>query len=117
MAPWTADGVVSWGGRPVARTAAEACPRRRAHLTGAVGAVSVRRQVVAGGPTPAVPGRPGVAVATEAELDDGTGSVLLRWSGRDGVPGVVVGARLVVEGTVLADHGRPVLLNPLYRFA
>jgi len=57
-----------------------------------------------------------VAVATEAELDDGTGTVLLRWSGRDEVPGVVAGAGLMVEGTVLGDHGRPVLLNPLYRF-
>ncbi len=55
--------------------------------------------------------------ATDAELDDGTGTIVLRWVGRDRVPGVTVGASLAVEGTVLADRGRRVLLNPLYPFS
>jgi hypothetical protein len=102
MTGWMADGTEEWGGRPVARTVAAADSRRRAALTGTVRAVSVRS---------------GVGCATDAELDDGTGTIVLRWVGRDRVPGVTVGASLAVEGTVLADRGRRVLLNPLYRFS
>jgi hypothetical protein len=101
MSSWMADGTEEWGGRPVARTVGAADPRRRAALTGIVQRVSVRS---------------GVGGATEAELDDGTGSIVLRWVGRDRIPGVVVGASLTVEGTVLAERGRRVILNPLYRF-
>jgi hypothetical protein len=114
---WLADGVEEWGGRPVARTAAAAGSRRRAVLSGSIVAVAVRRRSVPGAASPKVPARSGVAVATEAELDDGTGQVTLRWVGRDHVPGVEAGTRLAVEGTVLDDRGRPVLLNPLYRFS
>ncbi len=99
MTGWMADGTEEWGGRPVARTVAAADPRRRAALTGTVRAVSARTD------------------ATDAELDDGTGRIVLRWVGRDRVPGVTVGASLAVEGTVLVDRGRRVLLNPLYRFS
>ena len=102
MTGWMADGTEEWGGRPVARTVAAADPRRRAVLTGTVRAVSVRS---------------GVGCATDATLDDSTGTIVLRWVGRDRVPGVAVGASLTVEGTVLADRGQWVLLNPLYRFS
>jgi hypothetical protein len=50
----------------------------------------------------------------EAELDDGTGVVVLRWPGRRWVTGVRCGAVLRVEGTVQPSWGRPVVLNPLY---
>jgi hypothetical protein len=106
---WLADGEATWGGRPVARTAAQALPRCRAVLSGRVRSVRVRRA------DPETPGRSGPCL--EAELDDGTGAVTLRWVGRNGIAGVAAGALMTVEGTVLADRGRHVLLNPLYRFA
>ncbi|HEX4082762.1 MAG TPA: hypothetical protein VHX40_07315 [Acidimicrobiales bacterium] len=116
MTGWMADGTEEWGGRPVARTIAAAGSRRRAALTGTVRAVGVRRRPRRAGPWPGERRCTALTVATEAELDDGTGTIVLRWVGRDGVPGIVVGASLAVEGTVLADRGRRVLLNPLYRF-
>jgi hypothetical protein len=50
----------------------------------------------------------------EADLDDGTGSLILRWTGRLNVPGIVPGAVVGVRGTALSDHGRLVVLNPWY---
>jgi hypothetical protein len=50
----------------------------------------------------------------EAELDDTTGTIVLRWLGRERITGIAVGASLGVEGTVLTDHGRNVVLNPHY---
>lgn len=99
MSGWLPDGESTWGGRPVAWVVADLVPRSRAVLSGRVEAVRVR-----------------VGPRFEAELDDGTGVVVLRWLGRDAIPGIVAGAQIVVEGTVFADRGRPVLLNPLYRF-
>ncbi|MFT0763204.1 OB-fold nucleic acid binding domain-containing protein [Actinomyces sp. F1_1611] len=40
-----------------------------------------------------------------AELSDGTGTIHLVWVGRDQVPGIVVGAHLVAEGTVGRNQG------------
>jgi len=97
---WLPDGESSWGGRPVVRAVADLQPRSRAVLSGRVRAVEVR-----------------IGPRFEVELDDGTGVVVLRWLGRDAVPGIEVGAEIVAEGTVLVDGGRPLLLNPLYRFA
>lgn len=99
MSGWLPDGEVAWGGRPVARTAARAAPRCRAVLTGRIRTVRVRQ--------------PGPSF--DAVLDDGTGTVTLRWLGRANVPGITAGAPVTVEGTVLAQRGRLVLLNPLYR--
>ena len=111
------EGAARWGGRPVARTAERVVPRGRAVLTGVVGTVAVRW--TADRPAPL---RTAGLVASggpclEAELSDGTGSVLLRWWGRRAITGVAEGAVLVAEGTVLMERGRPVLVNPLYRFA
>src|SRR5207247_1899490 len=36
----------------------------------------------------------------EAELFDGTGNVRVRWLGRESIPGVIPGTRMVVEGVV-----------------
>ncbi|MHB1582351.1 MAG: single stranded DNA-binding domain-containing protein [Acidimicrobiales bacterium] len=111
MSNWLPDGTTEWGGRPVARTVADALPRCRATVTGTLASVAVHR---------GMPGRPlgtGPGSWLGAVLDDGTGVLLLRWLGRHTVPGVEQGARLTVEGTVsCTSDGRPVLLNPLYRF-
>lgn len=102
MTGWLPEGTVQWGGHPVARTAAEVEPRRRAVLSGTIRSTRVGH---------------GSSSSFEAALDDGTGTVTLSWSGRCEVPGIVRGAVVRVEGTVLDRRGRLVLLNPLYRFA
>lgn len=112
MTGWLPEGAVEWQGRPVARRVADAVPRGRAVLMGVV------RHVVAHDPRqvrgPAGPsGRGG---SFDAVLDDGTGTIVARWVGRAAVPGVRLGVRLCVEGTVAQLHGGNVLLNPLYRF-
>ena len=109
MSGWLADGEATWGGRPVARTAADLEPRCRAVLRGRVQGVRVRHPPPGGGGS--------IGRCLEAELDDGTGVVCLRWLGRTGIPGIGAGTLLTAEGTVLADRGRLVLLNPRYRLA
>ncbi|MDA8315511.1 MAG: hypothetical protein ACP5PM_05300 [Acidimicrobiales bacterium] len=54
--------------------------------------------------------------ACDALLDDGTGTITLRWLGRTQVPGISTGTSVTVEGTVVDQHGLLVLLNPMYRF-
>jgi hypothetical protein len=101
VTPWLPEETSEWGGRPVARTVTEAVPRQRAVLSGWVRRVQERRS-----PTP----------ACDALLDDGTGTITLRWLGRAEVPGISAGASVTVQGTVVDHHGLLVLLNPLYRF-
>jgi hypothetical protein len=100
--PWLPEETSEWGGRPVARSIAEAVARQRAVLSGSVRSVQGHRI-----PTP----------HCDALLDDGTGTIVLRWLGRSQVPGISAGANVTVQGTVVDQHGRLVLLNPLYRFA
>lgn len=50
----------------------------------------------------------------EAELTDGTGSVALVWMGRRTIPGLDVGRRILVQGTLTVYGGRRVVLNPRY---
>ena len=112
MTGWLPEGTPQWGGRPVARTVTEAGPRSRVVVTGTVTHVTVHR--------PHALRSAGGAVArgctVDATVDDGTGAILVRWAGRDSVPGLLPGAALCVEGTACEVHGRLVVLNPLYRF-
>lgn len=48
------------------------------------------------------------------QLFDGTGSVDLVWLGRRSIAGISPGARLMVEGTVVAGRARPAIYNPSY---
>jgi hypothetical protein len=117
VSTWLPDGADRWGGRPVARSADRVRPRGRAVLTGVLGPVRVVRELVAPRPLRTAGLVPaGRGPWLEADLSDGTGTVTLRWWGRNAIAGVVEGAALVVEGTVLMDGARPVLVNPLYRF-
>ncbi len=43
-------------------------------------------------------------------------AILLLFLGRRSIPGVNVGARLRVDGTIGEDHGRLAILNPSYEF-
>ena len=56
-------------------------------------------------------------VRTDAELSDGTGTLVLRFIGRASVPGLVAGCRVVAQGTPGLVGGAVVMLNPLYSFA
>ncbi len=97
--PWLPDTATEWNGRPVARKVVDARPRCRAVLTGTVRAVEAHH-----------------GAALDAWLDDGSGTIVVRWLGREAVPGVTAGRRVRVEGTVGEAHGRLRILNPLYRF-
>ncbi|MGF1646849.1 MAG: OB-fold nucleic acid binding domain-containing protein [Kineosporiaceae bacterium] len=50
----------------------------------------------------------------EAELCDGTGTVLLVWLGRRRVPGLEPGRSLRVHGTITERDGQRVMYNPRY---
>jgi hypothetical protein len=56
-------------------------------------------------------------VRTDAVLGDGTGSLLVRFMGRSGVPGMVAGTLVVAEGTPGLVRGVLLMRNPLYSFA
>jgi len=56
-------------------------------------------------------------VRTDAVLVDDTGSLVLRFMGRAGVPGIVAGSRVVAEGTPALERGVLLMRNPLYSFA
>lgn len=53
----------------------------------------------------------------EAVLWDGTGEVLAVWMGRRHIPGLVLGARVVVEGILGKDRGTVRVVNPTFEFA
>jgi len=80
-------------------------PRRRCRIAGTVNSVQTYT-------------RPWVR--TDVAVGDGTGTVLLRFTGRDGVPGFRPGRRVTVEGTPrLAEadvESATIMLNPLYTF-
>jgi hypothetical protein len=75
--------------------------RRRCRIAGTVDSVTVRH-------------RPWLR--TDVELADATGSVILRFVGRDGLPGVAPGRCVIAEGTPARVGEATVFLNPLYGF-
>ncbi|QHO90793.1 nucleotide-binding protein [Actinomyces sp. 432] len=75
-------------------------PRRRAHVSGVLRAVTYR-------PASAKP-------VLVGQLDDGTGVVNLIWIGRRAIVGIEPGARLRAEGMVVSGRTRPSIYNPLY---
>ena len=91
-----------WGGRPVAGTIGETRPRQRLVAEGVVTELSTRQWAE-------VP-------ALVCVLDDGTGRVLLAFTGRQDLSGLVVGVRCRVEATAMPDpHGELLVLwNPRY---
>ena len=76
-------------------------PRRRATIAGKIRAVRSYER-----PFP----------RTDAEVDDGTGVVLLRFVGRSHVPGIEQGRRILADGTPGTEGNVLVMLNPLYSF-
>jgi hypothetical protein len=74
--------------------------RSRARVSGVVRSVTFR-------PREGVP-------ALEAELYDGSGTLVLVWLGRREIAGVVPGRRLKAEGLVCMVDGRRTVFNPGY---
>lgn len=111
MTGWLGDEVTEWQGRPVARQVRETELRARAVLVGEIRSVRAHPSRRVRSPAGASARGP----AFDAWLDDGTGTMLLRWT-RAVVPGVAPGVWLCAEGTVGLLLGGPGILNPLYRF-
>lgn len=55
-------------------------------------------------------------IRLDAILRDSTGQIVLRWLGREAIPGIEVGVSLRVTGTALAEGDHLVVLNPIYSF-
>ncbi|MGB3696539.1 MAG: OB-fold nucleic acid binding domain-containing protein [Gordonia sp. (in: high G+C Gram-positive bacteria)] len=49
-----------------------------------------------------------------AEFFDGTDTVILKWMGRNRIPGIEPGRRLTVRGRVANSDGMKVMYNPYY---
>jgi hypothetical protein len=72
-------------------------------------AAAVRRIIV----------RPGEGFdSLEAVLSDGTGEVTAVWTGRRSIPGLSLGTRLILGGTLSRqDRGARRMVNPRFEFA
>jgi hypothetical protein len=82
----------------------ESCPTRQPVRV----AAAVRRITV----------RPGEGFdSLEALLSDGTGEVVAAWTGRRSIPGLSLGTRLILEGTIGQDRGVRKMVNPRFEFA
>ncbi len=80
----------------------DAAPRREITVAGEIS--SLRIVPRAGSPS------------LEATVTDGTGSLVVVWTGRRQIPGVAPGRRLVLSGRGAPHgaHGRLMVLNPRY---
>jgi hypothetical protein len=83
----------------------------------AIAALVPRQRSVVAGEIESVASFVSPWVRTDAVLVDGTGTLVLRFMGRAGVPGMVVGAAVVAEGTAALERGVIVMRNPLYSFS
>lgn len=82
--------------------------------TTAIAAVAPRRRATVGGEIVFVVSYDWPWVRTDAAMTDGTGSLVLRFMGRPGIPGLVAGSWLEAEGTPGWVRGVLVMLNPRY---
>jgi hypothetical protein len=53
----------------------------------------------------------------EAELYDGSGSVILVWLGRRQIAGIEPGRTLTARGRIAENQGRGVIYNPWYELS
>jgi hypothetical protein len=81
----------------------DVAPRSVARIAGVVEGLRVR-------PREGVP-------AIEAVVNDGSGQVTAVWLGRRTISGLMLGARLVLEGRFGGDPARLQLMNPTYEFS
>jgi len=79
-------------------------------------AVVLRRRTTVRGEIVSVVSSERPWMRTDAEISDGTATLLLRFIGRASVPGLVTGRRLIAQGTPGLVDGTVVMINPLYSF-
>ena len=53
----------------------------------------------------------------EAVVSDGTGEILVQFTGRRAIRGLTLGTRVVVVGVIGEQHGRPRMMNPVLEFS
>lgn len=90
----------------------------RSGVTTTIGAMEPRREATIAGQiaslriVPSSTGSPWL----EATVSDGTGTLVVLWTGRRRIAGVRPGAKLIVSGrpTPAGRTGRPTLYNPAY---
>jgi len=90
----------------------------RSGVTTTIGAMEPRQEATVAGEiaslriVPSSTGSPWL----EATVQDGTGTLVVLWTGRRRIAGVRPGARLIVTGrpTPAGRTGRPTLYNPAY---
>jgi hypothetical protein len=82
----------------------------------AIGDLEPRRRATMAGKIVSVVAYEWPWVRTDAEVGDGTRSVVLRFMGRAEVPGIVPGRRIVAEGTPAVSGNVLMVHNPLYQF-
>lgn len=90
----------------------------RAAVTTTIGAMLPRQEATVAGQIASlriVPSKQG-SPWLEATVNDGTGTLVVLWTGRRRIAGVRPGARLLVTGrpTPAGRTGRPTLYNPAY---
>jgi hypothetical protein len=81
---------------------ADAPLRHRVRLAGEVSRVTIR------------PGEPFDEI--ETTLYDGSGELRVVWFGRRSIPGLTLGSRLVVEGTIGEMGGERRMIDPVFEF-
>ncbi|MDU5231517.1 hypothetical protein [Actinomyces sp.] len=57
----------------------------------------------------------GASMTLRAHLKDDTGTVIVAWPGRREIPGVHVGAHMVVQGNVMQQFSEQLLWNPHFQ--
>jgi hypothetical protein len=82
----------------------------------AIAAVAPRQRTTVRGEVVSVVSYERPWVRTDAEITDGTGSLLLRFSGRAAIPGLCAGRHIEAEGTAACVRGALLIVNPLYSF-
>ena len=91
---------------------------RRTHAeegTSPIGSAPDRERVRLRGTLRTVTLRPrGGVPALEAELTDGTGTVVIVWLGRRHIAGIAPGRSVAVQGRIGVHDGERILYNPRY---
>ena len=99
-----AENIRQWAASvPGVTLISEAQPRAVVRVAGVVEGLRVR-------PREGVP-------AIEALIGDGSGQVTAVWLGRRQISGLMLGARVIVEGRLGGDAGHLLVMNPKTEFA
>jgi amino acid transporter len=113
----SADVVVRGGHREEAHLEADEIldTRRSESHAGEIGAVTLRQKAKLAGRVKSITVEKGAnGQSMSCLLSDSTGSIKLVFQGRDIVPGLERGVRLLVSGTVTSFNREAVIMNPEY---